>query len=92
MEFIEFDTDGDFFLPPTQTNVIDRRDTTVVIHSNIDAATITFGSADAADGFKAYADGGLDTGDAVINHGVGAKLMVRLAGIGANPVVIGYTA
>jgi len=90
MEFISYLLNGDFTIPPLKGNVEHKEKTTVVIVSNVDVATITFGIKDDTGAFQAYADGAI-TSDAVINHGAGAKLMVRISGIIANPVKIGLS-
>lgn len=90
MEFLSYTTDGDYKLPPMNSNVEYKDKTTVVVISNIDAATITFGLVNDLGAFLAFADGAI-TSDAVINHGPGAKLMVRISGISSNLVKIGLS-
>ena len=89
MEFVSYGN-GDHKLPVLKGNVEYKDKTTVIIVSNIDVATITFGIANENGSFLAYADGAI-TSDAVVNHGAGSKLMVRISGVSTNPVKIGLS-
>ena len=90
MEFITYATDGDYKFPPLKGNVEYKDQTVIAIASNTDVAVVTIGFADQNGNFKAYGDG-IIIADAVVNHGPGARLMVRFLGIGSNPVVIGLS-
>jgi len=90
MDFLSYIANGDYNIPPLKGNVKHQDKTTVVVISNPDSATITFGIADDSGNFLAFADGVI-TSDAVINHGPGAKLMVRIGSISTNPVKIGLS-
>lgn len=83
---ITIESDGDDLLPPVKNNVFQRRSTTIVVESNIDGATLMVGYT----GKAGFVELGPLVQGAVFNHGVGANLIVRSSGIGANPVVIGY--
>lgn len=91
MNFITLDANGEYDLTITNSNIINNDRTTVVIVSNPDTATIVFGYKDSSGNFKAYAEGTIDT-DAVINHGRGVKLMVKITDFGTEDIVIGYSA
>ena len=60
----------------------------IVIESNIDNATLTFGLVNRATGvFTPYVDGA-QTADFPLSCGIGANIGVTVVGIVANPVVI----
>lgn len=63
--------------------------TTVIILENSATATLIFGCEDENGNFVAYPDGDFLDGR-VINHGKGARLMVRASGISADSVTIGF--
>lgn len=90
MEFISYVSNGDYSIPPMKGNVEHGEKTTVIITENLDSAVVIFGIKDQDEDFLAFADGTI-TSDAVINHGPGAKLMVRISGISTNPVKIGLS-
>lgn len=83
-------SDGVTKLTPTksQGNVTDREKSTIVIESNVDAATITFGTVINDNTFQAYSEGEMNSGDDVFNHGYGVQLAVIVSGISTNPVKI----
>lgn len=91
MSQIIIEADGDHFLDPDLNHdVLLWPATSVKVESNIDGATITFGYEDSEGNFVAYDDG--VTSEARINHGKGVRLLVRVAGINANDVIIGFYA
>jgi len=91
MAELTISSDGDYKLyPNSKSNVTNFGLTTVMITSNIDGATLTFGLADKSGNFIAYPDGAITTGDTIF-HGKGITLMVRVSGITANPVDLIYT-
>lgn len=69
--------------------VTHHRTTTVVIRANVDAAVLTFGLIDSSDDFTAFPDGIIADGN-IINHGIGCRLAVSIAGIGVNPVELSF--
>lgn len=91
MKFIEGLVDGDHILLPIYGNAAYKEKTTIVLTSNLDSATVTIGYKNGAGAFVAYEDGEMTTSDFVVNHGAGAQLMVRVAGVTSNPVVLGYS-
>lgn len=80
MEVVELRSNGDHHLPDGEDIFRRVERTSVIIISNPDPATITFGIADGDGNFVAYADGAI-TEDTVINHGFGVDLMARVAGL-----------
>jgi len=90
MNFATFNSDGDYDLINADMILRKHPSTTVVISKNDDVATIAFGYADQNDDFIVFPSGVIVAG-ALINHGYGCRLMVRISGIIINPVTIGYT-
>lgn len=81
---------GDNYLDPgLGFGVNQNRSTTVMILENSASATLIFGCEDQDGNFVAYPNGEFLDGR-VINHGSGAKLMVRASGISGDSVTIGF--
>ncbi|MCK5612465.1 hypothetical protein KAR91_61905 [Candidatus Pacearchaeota archaeon] len=82
--------DGDYYLDQgLGFDVSHSSATTVIILENSATATLIFGCEDENENFVAYPDGDFLDGR-VINHGKGARLMVRASNISANSVTIGF--
>lgn len=87
-------TNGNYVLTDQGSQVRGEVTTTVVLHENSASATVTIGFINLAGAFVAYPSGeftGDDTGK-LVWHGLGAKLAVKVEGIAANTVTVGWSA
>lgn len=88
MSELIIDENGDFAFPgDNNTDVTQTGSSTILILENSASASLLFGCADQDGLFVAYPAGEFNDG-AVINHGRGCKLMVRVSGITGDTVTI----
>ncbi|MCP3685757.1 MAG: hypothetical protein GY861_24175 [bacterium] len=81
---------GDYVLDEADgSNARKTGSTSIMIRANTATAVAEFGYGDGDDNFKAFV-GGLISTENVINHGKGAKLMVRISGISTGAITILY--
>lgn len=80
---------GDFILSSEGSDIRTTGSTTVLIMSNSASATLEFGYGDADNIFVPFPDGVIPD-SALIKHGRGCKLMVRITGISSGNVVINF--
>ena len=96
MSIISIATNGDHVLVNRSALVYaasafsDIAQVAVLVESNPDSATLTWGYRKESDGlFKAFPTPDFDTSEGcVVGYGPGCTVMVRVAGIVNNPVVI----
>ncbi len=81
---------GDYVLDESSGSRIRKTgSTSIMIRANTATATALFGYGDGDDNFSPYNRGTIST-ENVINHGAGAKLMVRISGISTGSITILY--
>jgi hypothetical protein len=81
--------DGEYYFNPKLGFNVSRTDsTTVLVLENSASATLEFGCEDSAGSFVGYPNGTFSDGR-VINHGRGAKPMVKATGISTGSVTLG---
>lgn len=82
-------TNGDFALDLPQSQNVTHYGTSIVrILENIDGATVLVGEDKGEGTFSEFHNGDITSAGAPVNHGKGSKLMVRVSGLGANPLLI----
>lgn len=64
----------------------------VRILDNLDNATVLLGEDDGNGVISLFKDGNITTEGAAVNHGKGSALMVRVTGLGVNPLTISIKA
>jgi hypothetical protein len=85
MKPVTITTNDDHYLLDDGKSVRSRAETTIKIISQPSGVTLTLGCDDGEGNFSAWTNGTF-TGDTTLKHGVGAKLMIRSAGITDDPV------
>ena len=81
--------DGDHKLELPQGFKVTQHSASVVrILHNLDGATVLLGEDDGTGTISLFANGDITAEGAGVNHGKGAALMVRVAGLAANPLVV----
>jgi hypothetical protein len=91
-DIITIAADGDVELAtPYPGNVVNRSTSSIKPESNIDGATIEIGVKDDSGAFLAYENGLVTVAQGkYVRHGTGVTLMLRVTGITANSVIVGY--
>lgn len=84
---------GDYFLRLPQDLQVTLHSASIVrILDNLDNATVLLGEDDSDGNISLFVNGDITTEGAAVNHGKGSALMVRVTGLGVNPLTISIKA
>lgn len=81
---------GDYYIGNDTSNIRSRHSSAIKIFNIPSGATVALGCDDSTGSFSQYTDGVI-TGDVEISHGVGTKLMIRIAGLTSGSVILGVS-